>query len=401
MADSRVMVSSASGLPGSRGMIRDRATAEWIAGTLAAGVLLWLAFSLFTDWVHISVDLSERVRSGEDVASSVARLFAALALGLVPREEGGRRLHWLAAGFLVLGLGQLAFGYVQPVLQGGPTPIAEGRLEAFLVRGLAGLIFAAALLPVMPPRITAWAGVTVSAVVVGGYVLAEFAMGDWMAALAVADRSSDAARLLTEPAWWVTLAYIGLAFTAAVGANRQHRVGNLRDWLLIALVFWAGSLLHDALWPPSYSAIGVTTGDLLRLAFTVSVAVGAVIELRRIAAERARLLAAEREYSNRLAELSQLRADFNAMVIHELGAPASTIRNFTEVLASGGIRPTDQAPILTMIRGESERMLALIDDVQSTAAAEREEFSVVPRPLPVAALLADATAFAGTLPGER
>jgi signal transduction histidine kinase len=81
------------------------------------------------------------------------------------------------------------------------------------------------------------------------------------------------------------------------------------------------------------------------------------------------------------------------MVIHELGAPAATIRNFTDVLATGEMRPADQAAIVAMMRSESERMLTLIDDVQSVAAVERDEFSVTPRPVAVADILADAKIF--------
>jgi signal transduction histidine kinase len=272
--------------------------------------------------------------------------------------------------------------------------MGDGRYEAFVVRMLAGVIFAVALIPLRPPRVKSWVAFGVAAVGVTAYLVMELVVDAPLSALSSFDQPNGMSLLLSQSTSVVAWSYILLAFTAAVGANRQHRLGNLPDWLLVAIVLWTGALLHDALWPAPFNAAVLTTGDVLRLGFTVTVAIGAVVELRRIAAERAKLLTAEQEYSRRLSELAQVRADFNAMVIHELGSPATTIRNFTEVLAEGELRPADQAAIVAMMRSESERMLHLIDDVQSAVAVERDEFSVVPQPVAVRDVLADAAAFA-------
>ncbi|MDQ4100269.1 MAG: HAMP domain-containing histidine kinase, partial [Chloroflexota bacterium] len=269
----------------------------------------------------------------------------------------------------------------------------NGRYEAFLVRLLAGVIFALALIPLRPPRIGSWVAITVAMGILATYVLIDLNVDGASAGLTSIDDSSGLSRVFDQSTSGISWAYIGLAFIAAVGANRQHRLGNLPDWLLVAFVLWTGALLHDALWPSSYSSAVLTTGDLLRLGFTATVAIGSVVELRRITAERTSLLAAEQEYSRQIGELSKIRTDFNRMVIHELGAPAATIRNFTDVLATGGMRPADQAAIVAMMRSESERMLTLIDDVQSVTAVERDEFTVTPRPVAVADILADAKIF--------
>ncbi len=372
---------------------RGMAATDWIAPVLAVLVVAWLSVVLFSEWVAPSIRIPERLWIAEDVAAGVARLFAALALSLVPRDANGQRLHWLAAGFLVLGIGQFTFGYLTPNVLDWRDPTTDGRYEAFLVRLLAGIIFALALIPSRPPPIGSWVTITVAMSILTAYVLIDLYVGGNSEDSNFAGDSTGLSLVFDQSTSWISWAYIGLAFTAAVGANRQHRLGNLPDWLLVALVLWTGALLHDALWPGSYSSTVLTTGDMLRLGFTVTVAIGSVVELRRIAAERASLLAAEQEYSRQIAELSKIRTDFNRMVIHELGAPASTIRNFTDVLAMGEMRPADQAAIVAMMRSESERMLSLIDDVQSVAAVERDEFSVTPRPVAVADIVADANVF--------
>lgn len=79
--------------------------------------------------------------------------------------------------------------------------------------------------------------------------------------------------------------------------------------------------MHDYLWPSAYGGGLLTTADALSLVFAVVVAIGGVSELRRIASERARLLATERVRARRLNELNSLRSDFSAMIAHELDTP--------------------------------------------------------------------------------
>ncbi len=122
---------------------------------------------------------------------------------------------------------------------------------------------------------------------------------------------------------------------------------------------------------------------------------------RKLAEEgRAAVLAAEREYTRRREELSLLRADFTAMVAHELGSPIAAIRRSADLLATEPLSP-DQTWALGVIQGEAQALRALVADVQAIATIERDDFSVHPRPVAVEALLADAVAFARTLPGDH
>jgi signal transduction histidine kinase len=166
------------------------------------------------------------------------------------------------------------------------------------------------------------------------------------------------------------------------------------------MVLLAGAQMHNTFWPSGFSRV-LTTADVLRLVFVAVVALGGILELRRIATERAGLLATEQERSRRLAELAVLKADFTAMVTHELGSPLAAIRGFLDMLATGELSPSQEAHTLAAIRTETDLLTALVADVQAAATVERDDFAVHPRPVPVSALLADAIAFARTLPGDH
>src|SRR3954447_17176495 len=129
------------------------------------------------------------------------------------------------------------------------------------------------------------------------------------------------------------------------------------------------------------------------------VTVGGILELRRIAAERARQLVTERERSRRLTELAVLKADFTAMATHDLGSPLAAIRGFLDMLATGELGPAEEAHALAAMRTEAALLTGLLADVQVAATVERDDFAVHPRAVPVGVLLADVIAFARALPG--
>jgi signal transduction histidine kinase len=164
------------------------------------------------------------------------------------------------------------------------------------------------------------------------------------------------------------------------------------------MVLFAGSQVHQAFWPSAYTPV-LTTATVLRFLFALTVAVGGLITLRHIAAERAALLAAEQEYSRRLAELAVLKADFTAMVAHELGSPIAAIRAWTDVLATDRMSPEHQAQAIASIRTETAVLNTLVADVHAVATIERDDFAVHTRAVPVSVLLSDAAAFARTLMG--
>jgi signal transduction histidine kinase len=184
-----------------------------------------------------------------------------------------------------------------------------------------------------------------------------------------------------------------------VGAANQYRRGFLRGWLLFAMVLLAGSQVHQILWPYDYDSLVLTDADALRLAFVVVIAVGGVTELWRIASERAALLAAEQEQTRRLKELASLKADFSAMVAHELGSPLSAMQRLADMLRVPDLGPEGREFVAAALSKEVGALDGLVADVQTAASVERDDFEVTPRPVVLEALLGDAWQFARALPG--
>jgi signal transduction histidine kinase len=166
-------------------------------------------------------------------------------------------------------------------------------------------------------------------------------------------------------------------------------------------VLLAGSILHDYLWPSAYGGGLLTTADALSLLFAVVVAIGGISELRRVASERAVLLATERERAKRLDELNALRSDFSAMVAHELETPIAAVRKLNEMLGVQGEDPGVREYATGATERELDALANLVSDVRTVAAVEREGFEIEARPLPLEKLLRDAEAYARTLPTDQ
>src|SRR3712207_1217631 len=206
----------------------------------------------------------------------------------------------------------------------------------------------------------------------------------------------------TEPLHWAMSGLpLALAIAAAAGTFWQSRRGLVRGWVLFAMVLLVGSVAHDYLWPSDYGSLVFTTADMLSLMFAGVVAVGGVSELRRVALERTALLAAEQERTRRLAELARLKADFSAMVAHELDSPLAALRKLNEMIGARGSDPEIRGYATATMKGEIEAMNLLVDDVRDAAAVERAEFEVRPRPLPIGTLMKEAEAYARLLPGDH
>ena len=380
-----------------------------VAAVLAALVVAWAATNLVLGGEGFAVPVSDKVVGGEEAASALARLFAALVLGLFLADAVGWRARWVAGGLVVLGLGHFVFGYLEPLIQEDPPELNESLYEAFVTQTLACALFMVGLFPGRPPRLLVWAATAIPVALVVSYVLIfEFLPGEeWMPLLS---RVANPERTVTlgSPLGWLTLWHwvlsmlpLGLAAAAVVGAFWQSRRGLLRSWLLIAVVLLAGSVLHDYLWPSAYGGGLLTTADALSLAFAVVVAVGGISELRRVASERARLLATERERSRRLNELNSLRSDFSAMIAHELDTPIASVRKLNEMLCAEGDDPEVRDYATSATERELHALTNLVRDVRAVAAVEREGFGIKARPLPLEELLAAAEVYASTLPGHH
>jgi len=379
------------------------------AAVLAVFVVAWAASNLVAGGEGFAVLVSDKVVGGEEAASALARLFAALVLGLFLADAVGWRARWVAAGLVVLGLGHLVFGYLEPLIQEDPPELNESLYEALVTQTLVCALFVVGLFPGRPSRLLAWIVTSVPVALVAGYVIVfEFLGGEgWMPALSRVANPEETLALGSPLSWltpwhWVLSSLpLGLAAVAVVGAFWQGRRGLLRGWLLFAVVLLAGSVLHDYLWPSAYGGGLLTTADALSLVFAVVVAIGGISELRRVASERARLLATERERAQRLDELNALRSDFSAMVAHELETPIAAVRKLNEMLGAQGEDPGVRDYATTATERELDALANLVRDVRAVAAVEREGFGVEARRLPLKELLTDAEAYARTLPAEH
>ena len=121
----------------------------------------------------------------------------------------------------------------------------------------------------------------------------------------------------------------------------------------------------------------------------------------RLAAERAALLAAAEATADRLRALAALKADFAALVAHELSGPVAALGALAELLADDALDPVDRARLLGALRAEAEHLRVLVADAGAAAAGERDDFAVCPFPVRLGRVLADAAAFARTLPGDH
>jgi hypothetical protein len=64
-------------------------------------VLAWAAMNLLTGGERFAVLVSDKVLGGEEAASALTRLFAALVLGLFLADAVGWRARWVASGLVV------------------------------------------------------------------------------------------------------------------------------------------------------------------------------------------------------------------------------------------------------------------------------------------------------------
>src|SRR5215208_6407206 len=222
-----------------------------VAAVLGGLVVAWAATNLMLGGEGFAVPVSVKVVGGEEAASALARLFAALVLGLFLADAVGWRARWVAGGLVVLGLGHLIFGYLEPLIQEDPPELNESLYEGFVTQTLACALFMVGLFPGKPPRFLVWAATVIPAVLVAAYVLLfEFLDGEtWMPPLSRIQDPEKMIGFVTPLGWltpwhWILSALpLGLAAAAVAGALWQSHRGLLRNWLLIAIVLLAGSVL--------------------------------------------------------------------------------------------------------------------------------------------------------------
>ncbi len=381
----------------------DRTLWLLVAG-LTVLIIGWAALGLILERPRLGVVAPNAV-IGFEATVVLTRFFSALVLFLFPHGQTGRSLRWVAAGFMILGLGGLLFGYL-PLLLDRSTNLNTLQYTLLAVSLVAGGLFVEGLLFRTPPPFTR--GKLIILFVVFNLLLIGVLLGvDNLPPLVNVSSPETAIHggLLPTPAltaWHFSLSMLPLSLSvaSAIGAVHLYRMEQRRIWLVVAMILLAGSQLHNILWPSIYTPV-LTSAHLLRLASAVVVAVGGIVELRRIANEHAVLLAAEQEHTKRLVEIAALKADFTAMIAHEIVQPLAAIRGLTDMLATNQLTSTQQSQALATIHKEADMLTTLVSDVQTVATIERDDFAVRRRAVPLRPLLPDAATFAQALPGNH
>jgi signal transduction histidine kinase len=276
---------------------------------------------------------------------------------------------------------------------------------SFVVRTAAALLLAVGLLPEVAWRLSPGRILAIPTAVVG-IALLVYSVADRLPALAQQTDFLSAARLdsktfpgLTAWHWGLYLIPLALAAVAMVGAARHYPGRAFSGWLVLALAVLTGSSVHTLFWPSGFTPV-VATSTLLRLAFTGIVITGGVLELRQISSERAATLAAARNYARRVTELATFKADFTAIVAHELTTPVAAIRRYADLVPLVQ-SPEERQHTVDAIHNELDILATLVTDVHMIADVERADFRIEPQPINASDILNAAAQYALTMPGNH
>ena len=389
-----------SGTPFRR-LLKPRSRPELFALVTAGGIAVW-SCAIFAIPTLRFVVYTPRAKTGFDVSVALLSLFVALILFYFPDELERTRLQWMAVGFLILGFGALVFGYLLPVV-GWSDDLNRAMYCSLIVRSAALAAMTIGLFPQNAPKATyrhvsmyltgSLALVAIVAAIAANH-LPPLISADNLEMLA----SHDGTVLdgLTWRHWALSVVPFGLALTATWGALRHAARLHQQEWIVAGMTLMAGSQLHSIFWPSAFSPI-LTTASILRLTFTLVVTAGTVLGLRRVALERAAVVAAQQDLVARLGELTRLRADFTAMVGHELASPIGSLQNYAAMLCAGNLDHELQVQTGMALQADADLLAALVADVRA-AATERAEFSVQAASVALDQLLGETMVFARTLP---
>lgn len=394
-------LSYAPGGPFREGSVR--AVRLWAAG-LALVMVGGLALSFMLERTGI-VAIGQQAQYALVVAGVLDKVIGALVLFLLAADGERVRLRWVASGLLVFGLGPFMFNALIP-----PSGASVIDIEMYRRMSIWTFAFALFVIGLSPkaPLWFSWRWALAVLAVFSALMITIAAALDSLPPLATTGRREIAANLFDSAlqpgltAWHFALSGISLslAVTATIGALRRNSDEGLEGWLVASMVLLAGAQLYHLFWPLPIGSV-LTGMFVLHLAAGTTIILGAILELRRIAAEHSRLLAVEREHLRRMRELAILKADFTAIVAHELASPLAAIRGYVDMLLTGKLTPDRQVRTLDEIRDEADRLSALVADVRAAASVEREDFSVRIAPVDLDSLLSAAATYARTLPGTH
>jgi signal transduction histidine kinase len=320
--------------------------------------------------------------------------FLTAALGYLQFSlTGSRRWMLIAVAFGLLAVSRVTFGIIVPPRVIGSQTDVYLWTAARLVIG--GLLVAAALgdagwtTPGRPLRtfMTVGFGAAVGLAALEGLV---YAFRGSLPPLFASGPPTSAEQLsgvggLTATAW--VIAFTGTTlYLVAAGAllTRTRRPELVPIWLPPALVVAAFSHIHYALAPTVFTSY-VSTGDLLRLAFSTILLVGLLYEVRRVyLLERARASEAEVAYEAERARAMELeavdraKAELFGIVTHELLHPVAALRGFALTLKRHWRRLDEprREEVLERLVTESLHLRDLAEEGAAAVHLESDVFSM-------------------------
>jgi two-component system phosphate regulon sensor histidine kinase PhoR len=83
------------------------------------------------------------------------------------------------------------------------------------------------------------------------------------------------------------------------------------------------------------------------------------------------------------------RREFSANVSHELKTPLSSIIGFAEIIKNGVAKPEDIKGFASRIFDESERLIALIEDIIKLSKLDEGDYDIIKQPVDLLAVVND------------
>lgn len=374
--------------------------AAWLSAVLAA---LTVAV-IVVPGLRLAVD-APGLRIALETAGVAALASAALLLALLARDGNAPRRQAFVAALIVQAGVNTAFGVVPNLLGVPDTTLASTFYPWLAARYVAGLLFVLAAVPRSRSRASAGTVVLAALAVIAVIELAVAAAGDSLPVPPPLSRPPvidlDAGHVLVE---LVPLVLFGLGALLA-GRSYGRSGAPLERWLALALLTGVFTQVHEALFPAALGRV-VTSADVLRAGSTTLLAAGAVGQVRRLVADRGRalsLLQADLGRSQDLVAALHAAADreeaFRSIVAHELASPVAAIGAYAHLLESTDGPRGPEIRAVQAVRGEAERLGALVRRLDELRQLDDPGFVVELRPVAVRPLLDEAAGFARGLPG--
>ncbi|GAB2567006.1 sensor histidine kinase [Paractinoplanes abujensis] len=105
--------------------------------------------------------------------------------------------------------------------------------------------------------------------------------------------------------------------------------------------------------------------------------------------------------NERLRDADRIKDEFISRVTHELRTPLTSINGYLEMLAEDGLEPSTGEEFLSRIRRNSDRLMALVDDMLLAAQTGRDELRLTKRMLDLSELSRAAVVRNGVLARTR